>query len=270
MDHAVAVDSSLARSLEPGVTVCIATVGRRVLGLTQDRLPMRVGLRYHVVLQSPDAEGRAHLRELARRGDIGFLEQDGRGAARSRNLALATAPGDIAVLADDDLELLVDSYPALVRAFAQEPDLGCICGMVLGAGGRLRKRLAADGARLRLWNAARVGTPEIVLRLAEVRRLGLRFDERFGAGTDLPLGDEFVFLVDGLRAGLKGRHRSLPLAVHPHESSGMDFDGPSLEVRRKVFARAAGRAAWVLRLGFAAKNARRFGTLWDALRFLRP
>lgn len=269
-DRTAASTPSAGMPPDLAVTVCISTLGARVLTLSCARLPARPGLRYHIVLQSPDAAGRRHLRDLAARGDVTFVEMEGRGVARSRNAALATAPGEIAVLADDDLDFRVESYPALARAFAREPGLGCVCGIVAGPDGRPRKRPARAGARLRPWNAARVGTPEIALRLAEIRRLGLRFDEEFGAGTDLPIGDEFIFLVRGLRAGLKGRHLALTLAVHAPESSGLAFDAESLEVRRAVFRRAMGWRSWLFRLGFAAKNRRRFRSLGDALRFLRP
>ena len=68
-----------------------------------------------------------------------------------------------------------------------------------------------------------------------------RFDERFGAGTEWPIGDEYIFLADLLRRKLSGMHVALPLAKHPRLSSGMAFDAKSLETRRAVFRRAVGR-----------------------------
>ena len=73
---------------------------------------------------------------------------------------------------------------------------------------------------------------------------GVRFDERFGAGADWSIGDEYIFLADLLRKKLSGRHVALPLAIHPRLSSGIGFDAGSLETRRAGVP-PGGRAAVV-------------------------
>ena len=90
------------------------------------------------------------------------------------------------------------------------------------------------------------------------------------AGTAASLGEEYVFLADALAAGLAGVHDPLPVSVHPHESSGFVWEGEAqARARALVFSRVFGRAAPLVRLAFAAKNARRFARWRDALAFLR-
>ena len=105
-----------------------------------------------------------------------------------------------------------------------------------------------------------------------MRAAGVRFDEGFGvgAGTAAALGEEYVFLADCLAAGLAGVHDPLPVSVHPHESSGFVWEGEAqARARALVFARVFGRAAAPVRLAFALKNLRRFGSLADLRTFLR-
>ena len=203
------------------------------------------------------------------RPDIRIERVEGRGVARSRNAALAHVDSDIVLFADDDVELLCENYAVLRRIFAGDPSLSCVCGMTLDEAGRPRKRFGRHMSALHLWNVAKVGTPEIAVRRCRVVEHGIAFDERFGAGAEWPIGDEYIFLADLLRNRLSGRHVALPLAVHPRVSSGMDFDARSLETRRAVFRRAVGRLWFPLLVAFALKNWRRFPSVREGLSFVR-
>ncbi len=58
--------------------------------------------------------------------------------------------------------------------------------------------------------------------------------------------------------------------MHPIESSGFVWEGEAqARARALVFARVFGRAAAPVRLAFALKNLRRFGSLADLRTFLR-
>ena len=111
-----------------------------------------------------------------------------------------------------------------------------------------------------------------------MRAAGVEFDPGFGAGAPDWLGDEYIFLCDALRAGLRGWHVGLTLASHPAESSGLAQGAAVMAVRRRVFIRALGRwASLPVRLVFLLRQAMRggagFGAMggWrGALAFLRP
>ncbi len=253
----------------PTLAVCISTIGRRLDNLRPERLRPGEGVTYHVFVQQADAVSDLARARLAQRPDIRVVPVEGRGVARSRNAALAGVDSDIVLFADDDVEFLCGNYARLREIFAGDPALSCVCGMTLDEAGRPRKRFGRHMSPLRLWNVAKVGTPEIAVRRARVAELGIAFDERFGAGTDLPIGDEYIFLADLLRNKLSGRHVALPLAVHPRLSSGMDFDAESLETRRAVFRRAVGRLWYPFLVAFVLKNWARFPSLRAGLRFVR-
>ena len=224
---------------------------------------------YHVFVQQAEEASDLALARLATRPDIRIERLEGRGVARSRNSALARVDSDIVLFADDDVELLCDNYAGLRGIFALDPSLTCVCGMTLDEAGRPRKRFGRHNSALRLWNVAKVGTPEIAVRRAHVVGNGIGFDQRFGAGADLSIGDEYIFLADLLRNRLSGRHVSLALATHPRVSSGIAFDAVTLETRRAVFRRALGRLWFPYLVAFALKNWRRFPSLRAGLTFVR-
>lgn len=138
--------------------------------------------------------------------------------------------------------------------------------------GAPRKRHAPRSRRLTLWNSGRISSHELAIRRAPVLAAGIRFDAAFGIGAGTPnlMGEEYVFVADCLRAGLRGRHLPLPLTVHPPHSSGLVWQGPAAtRARAAVFARVFGPAAPLVRLGFGLKHRRRFGGARELFRFVR-
>jgi len=256
----------------PSLTVAFSTRGARALGLDAAAWPAAPGLDYLVLAQEPGAPAvAAHLAALAARPDVAVLRLATTGLSRSRNAALDAARGAILLLADDDVTHPAGAYDGIRRAFAADPGLDLFVGRSLDPDGRPRKR-PLPRRRLTRLNAARASSHEIALRLERVRAKGVRFDEGFGvgAGTAATLGEEYVFLADGLAAGLEGVHDPLPVSVHPHESSGFVWEGHAqARGRALVFARVFGRAALPVKLAFALKNARRFARWRDLGAFLR-
>ena len=225
-----------------------------------------------MLAQEPDEPGvAAHLAALAERSDVTVMGLATAGLARSRNAALDSARGAILFFADDDVVHPPSATEGIRRFFAENPGLDLFVGRSLDPDGRPRKR-PLPRRRLTRLNAARASSHEIAIRLAPVRAAGIRFDEGFGvgAGTAATLGEEYVFLADCLAAGLMGVHDTLPVSVHPHESSGFVWKGEAqARARALVFSRVFGHAAPAVRLAFALKNVRRFSSLADLRAFLR-
>lgn len=219
------------------LTVAIATTAKRLIQLDTTRLPVLSGVVYGIFVQ-----GAADL-SLPRlqRADITLTATEGTGAARNRNAALLTVSSPLLLFADDDLHFSPEGLTALIARFAALPDMDFLCCRISDEAGNPRKRYSPDGASVRWWNCAKVGTPELALRPAAFRAKALAFDPRFGAGMPDCLGDEYIFLCDALRAGLNGQHAALTLASHPAESSGTRENEATMEIRRRVFHRAVGR-----------------------------
>lgn len=228
---------SLADPALPSLTVALAMQGDGRVPVLPPPVP---GVWHDLHVQRLPAPLPPALAALASRADVRVLGCPGTGAARSRNAALDTARGDLLLFADDDMIQDPAGHRRLRQDFAGNPATDILCARLIGPDGRPHKGYGPDGQALRFWNAARVGTPEIALRLDRVRRAGARFDEGFGAGTAVPLGDEYIFLMDCRRARLTGRHVDVTVGVHPPHSSGLAFGRETLPWRRAVFRRALG------------------------------
>jgi succinoglycan biosynthesis protein ExoM len=133
--------------------------------------------------------------EVVRRHDspvVRYVHEPAAGIAHARNRALAeTAEDDVLIFIDDDerpldgwLAAMLDAYarhrPAAVTGplypeYETEPDPWLV------AGGFFVRREFPDGHRV-----PAAGSGNLLLDLTQVRRLGLRFDERFGltGGSD--------------------------------------------------------------------------------------
>jgi hypothetical protein len=258
----------------PSLTVAVSTRGVRALGLEARTWPAEPGVDHLLLVQDWDADPRLGpaLERLAARPGVAVARLDSAGLSRSRNAALDRAGGAILLLADDDVTHPPGAYDGIRAFFAANPALDLLVGRSLDPDGRPRKHHPPRRRRLTRLNAARASSHEIAVRLAPVRAAGVRFDAGFGvgAGTAASLGEEYVFLADCLAAGLAGVHDPLPVSVHPHESSGFVWAGAAqARARALVLSRVFGRAAPLVRLAFAAKNARRFGSPADLWAFLR-
>lgn len=261
----------------PRLTLAMASMAARLDRLDLAGLPVMPGVIWQIFVQGDPALIAPHAGRLAR-PDVALIPIAGLGAARSRNAALAAVQTEFLLFADDDLTFDPAAILALIARFDACPQADFLCARLADETGRPRKRYGRAGVRIRWFNCGKVGTPELALRPARVRAAGVEFDPGFGAGAPDWLGDEYIFLCDALRAGLRGWHVGLTLASHPAESSGLAQGAAVMAVRRRVFIRALGRwASLPVRLVFLLRQAMRgerpagaMGGWRGALAFLRP
>lgn len=191
----------------------------------------------------------------------------GQGVARSRNAAVDFADRRYLLFCDDDVEVCLDGVLAGVDHL-QRTGAALALGRGITPEGRLRKTYLSDRPRrLRLTNAAKAATYEMLVDVRQVRAMGLRFDERFGAGARYFLGDEYIFIADLLRAGLSAEAVPFVFGVHPCDSSGVRWGGPDLRARAVVLNEVFGRLAPPARAAFALRRWRRMGGWRPALHF---
>jgi hypothetical protein len=108
----------------------------------------------------------------------------------------------------------------------------------------------------------------MVIRVSDIRKLGVRFDEDFGAGAKNYLGDEYIFVVDLIRAGGRAVFAPITLAQHPTESSGSRWGSDQdRRARAIIFTRVFGIFAPLVRLPFAIRRRRELGSLKHLLLF---
>ncbi len=243
--------------LAEGLTLAVSTLGGRISSIT---LPEpRNGLQVLILWQEPGDVPPALLRD-----DVTVVPLESRGLSLSRNAALEHAQTAFLQFWDDDLTPDWAGLETLWTHLKANPKLSFVTGRRRGVD---RGPLAKTGFALTRRNTARTATPEIMVRLADVRQEGVTFDPRFGLGAPHPLGEEFIFLTDLLARDLRGWHLPVEIGDHPPESTGDTWADPTLlTARATVLARVFGAGAFAAGTAFAWKNRSRLG-LGPALRF---
>ncbi len=184
-----------------------------------------------------------------------IIEMRSVGVAKSRNAAIERASGKYLLFADDDITFSEAGIEEALKYFEANPDCAIALTQAKDDSGALRKEYFKEVKPLRLTNSARAATYELMIRVDAFREKGIKFDENFGAGAENYLGDEYIFISDALRAGLKGVHLPVVLATHPTESSGSRWGSEQdLSARQKVFSRVFGWRAPLYRAAFLLKT----------------
>jgi glycosyltransferase involved in cell wall biosynthesis len=194
-------------------------------------------------------------------GEVKVLELQSRGVAKSRNAAILNTNTEYLIFGDDDIEFSESGIAAAINLLNTNPHISILLMQGVDETGKLRKIYPSKGHDLKLTNSAKAATYEMMIRVSDIKAAGIKFDENFGAGATNYLGDEYIFIADALRAGLKGRFEPIVVATHPTESSGNIRNSASdRRARAKVFSRVFGIWSPIMRTLFLAKPpSKKFG-----------
>ena len=203
-----------------------------------------------VLVQNPNKENyRAEFPKAK------IIELVGKGVAKSRNAAIKNAKGTYLIFADDDITFSEAGLQKLVEYFEAHPECAIIMAQTVDETGELRKSYPTKQHWLTRLNSAKAATYEMMIRVDAIRAKGVMFDENFGAGVENFLGDEYIFIADALKQGLKGVFLPVVVAIHPKESSGSTWGTDrDLAARAKVFTRVFGVSAPLFRALFLLKS----------------
>ena len=191
-----------------------------------------------------------------------------KGVAKSRNIVLSSADTKYLLFADDENTFRGDNIKAAISYLEKHPKCDLVLAQAVDTTGALRKVYPKRVKKLTKFNSAKAATYEMIVRVESAKSKGVTFDERFGAGADNYLGDEYIFIADLLDKGGAGVFLPLTIAIHPIESSGSRWGSDSdLRARAEVFQRVFGDRAPLIRIAFYFKNLRKFGGLKNLVKF---
>ena len=247
---------------EVKLTIAYSTLSNRAKNI---KFPQRTKEREFIVLVQKSSESDDEL-TFPESKIIGLKN---RGVAKSRNAALKYGAGKYLIFADDDITFNEAGLERLVEYFEAHPDCSIIMGQTVDETGVLRKTYPSKPHSLTRFNSAKAATYEMMVRLDAIREKGITFDEHFGAGAENFLGDEYIFIADALKKGLKGVFLPVVVAIHPKESSGSTWGTDrDLAARAKVFTRVFGVSAPLFRALFLLKSRKGPVRAAKALRFI--
>ena len=242
------------------IDVCISTIDAGLENLV-NRLPESLGVTYRVGLQT--SVQRAHSTPLPAewqtyadaRDDIVLHHLHGTGLSKSRNDLIELSDAEMIMFADDDIDYILGFEARLREAYEQVGEADVIVFPYESP--RPAKSKSDKLYKHNVVTAARVSSIEITARRAALIDTGIRFDERFGLGTNQPSGEEYIFIVDLIRAGKKAFNYPIALVRHFHEASGPSYylTPDKIATKGAMFKRATSAPlSWLLILLFAMKK----------------
>ena len=247
----------------------LVTPHARVLGFLE-RNRDRLGQFDEVLLVCQYAPGtdRLQIPEKLSLPNVRMVHTETKGISASRNVAICEFRSDIIWFMDDDVSLphglskvrdAISASPAeintlriqdteseqLYKAYPPEGDLGPLALL-------------------------RVSSIEITCKRSFFSRTDVRFPEWIGIGTNLPGGEENLFLKQALRSGARVRHLPLTAVRHPFEDFGLVsvWNRPNRMRSMGIVARDCGPMGvflclrWSLRGLFAGVHRGRIADLW--------
>lgn len=179
---------------------------------------------------------------------VKYINTLDRGLSKSRNLAIKEASGEYCLLCDDD-EILEDDYVDKIESgFSQIKDADIICFIV----SRNDKEYFKKKLKINYLTSLHISSVQIVLNRKKIVDSGIKFDEKFGAGSFNGSGEENIFLFDCLKKKLKVYY--LPITIGrliPSDSTWFEgFNQKYFICRGRIFKRLFGNFGYLFSLYF--------------------
>lgn len=187
------------------LSVLICTLNEGIKDVAQILLPKRDDVNYIISFQYTEEYYLSLIPDLlSLRDDVAVHTLPGKGLSINRNNALMYATGDIALIADDDVRYKDEYFDTILKTFQEHTDVDIALFRAKSYDGKWLKKYPE-------YSYDYIDGPEdnypcsleIVFRKSVYDR-GIRFDSRFGLGSDyLASGEEDIILEDALKAKLK-------------------------------------------------------------------
>lgn len=269
------------------IFVIISTIDEGLRGVPQVMLPEEEGVKYVVVWQRTGIIETLKDTFVTERGDVVLETMEGKGLCRSRNRGIEVAMGLLAdpledavfVIADDDERLEPGVFQKLRTLYQENSRLDVALMRVRTEDGWLKRYPAGriDFRKRERWYYP--SSVEMTFR-SRVAVMGLRFDERFGLGSErLCAGEEEVFLGEAVKKGLRVQILPAVLASTSAQTTGRRvLDVKVLRSKGAVYGYQLPLWRALLRslreaVGLAVRNKTRlmpiFSNIWYGVKYIR-
>lgn len=130
------------------------------------------------------------------------ITKNEKGLSKSRNLAISKAEEEIVVLADDDVKYIKDYEKIIIEAYQKYKNVDIICFFVESMNEKRKTKRMLTG-KIGYIRANKIASFEITFRKKAILDNKIKFNEKFGAGTELNRGEEQLFLYEAIKNKLK-------------------------------------------------------------------
>lgn len=228
--------------------------------------PSVQGVEYLVSWQLPD--GDCDIPDELHRDDFRIKKNPTKGLSRNRNIAMDVAAAPVCLISDDDIDYNVDGLRSVIDVFDKCPDIDIATFQYDGDDHKAYPSVQADLSKPP--KNYFVSSVEIAFRLESIRKSGVRFDERFGVGSEFVAGEENLWIHDLLREGLKGRFFPINIATHRGETTGVRLEtAPEYIVSKGAVFKHIHPLTWRLHMVAHALRCRKTGWTLGMMRYCK-
>lgn len=170
--------------------------------------------------------------------NVRYVASYEKGLSKSRNLALEHTKADYLWIMDDDVLIHDRAYPHFNYLIKEYPDYG----MYVVSHSHLDIEFLSGVKYQTLTDISAANVSSIDMIINRSLCGSLRFNEKFGLGTDFPSGEEYIFTCNLLSTGKKVLKSRMVCTYHPLISSGQDFYSTpnKLKAKFEMFKAATG------------------------------
>ncbi len=239
--------------------VLIATIDSRILNLKYILQSYDKNIHYiisHQTTEEVEQDILNFIAALIERKDVQYSMLEGKGVAKNRNNTLKfIEPSSLCLILDDDVLMCQNAFKNVIQAFHDNFDTDFISFKILDLEGNDYKPYP----KKKQWHSLRtltgIGTTEIAFRSDLILDNDVKFDERFGPGSDIySIGEDFIFTMDLYNMKIKMLFLPIAIVKHPKESTGGSLEQKIIFGRGAMFARVFGWRAFVVNILFSMKK----------------
>ncbi|MNC16326.1 putative glycosyl transferase [compost metagenome] len=233
------------------LSIAISTYADRISKLSLDFNP---SVEYIIVHQKPLEASLEAIKNLKDRDDVSYIPTDTNGLSISRNIALENANGEYVMIMDDDVVFSIEKILDIIKRMKKDNvDVGTYYHRYQDGRTTLNSQVSH---KLNFFTIAKPSSIDICFNRKVILNNKIRFDEKFGLGTENPSGEEMIFLSDCLSHGLSIQRYPVEVSSHPPVTSGADFYSTDQKIiaKKNMFLRVSPRCGLFLFILFVVKK----------------
>jgi len=210
----------------------------------------------HQVIDLLNIQAQQIVETLKKREDVKYLSMNSMGLAKNRNNTLKYIdPSSICMILDDDITLCKDSLKKVLESFHSRPEVDFITFKMLDERHQAYKYYPSQTKQHTWKSLTSVSSVEMAFRSDIILKYQIKFDERFGIGTDMfPSGEDYIFAMDLHRKNINMWYVPISTVIHPSISTGYKMSKKGFFAKGAVFARVFGIKSYIIDFLFAIKH----------------
>ncbi|HID7802479.1 TPA: glycosyltransferase [Proteus mirabilis] len=251
----------------PEFCIAISTMNDRINKVNIP--PFKKNISYIIIHQTKN--NNYTLPEILQHGrkDITYIKTNQLGLSKSRNLAIINCRKKYLFIMDDDVTFNLDQMMILIKNMEKDKtDIGTFYHSYTNGKSTLKKEKCI---KLNFINIAKVSSIDICMNIEKIKEKNIYFNENFGLGTNLPSGEEMIFLSDGLKNKLSIVRYPQIIATHPPITSGLDFYSSinKIEAKKLMIENVYGKFSLIFKILFIIKKLKKAKQAGYGIQFLK-